>query len=906
MKNLLLAVVAAASASFAAVPSHYDGGRNTPVHRLALNDEFGDTIVPDSPGALPVSTRKTCGRCHDYDTIAKGWHFNMSTAEAIGRPSQPWFLIDQVSGSQVPMSLRTWPGMYKPAQLGMSNWDWVYTFGRNLPGGDIADPADLYAEGGPHARWEVTGPVEINCFACHSTDKAYDHSEWARLISRQNFRWAATGALGLGEVRGMGERVKDYWGVLRGLNPDDKIYAVPPHVVYDQNKFDSKNRTVLELGKPRNENCLNCHSATQAGMHSKDVDGDVHLRAGMTCSDCHGNGLEHATARGSEKDPTGMMDKSRATASCVGCHMGGKGAKVGRHGAPAPKHVGIPLSHFDKLSCTACHAGVTEDGKLAQVRTSQANRMGIYGRARWATAQPFIMEPVFVKNCMGKIEPRRMVWPAYWAARDAKDATKLAPLAPAKVQEIAKSVLDVREQVNAVLAALATDPNVPGVPVIVVNKKAYQKNVDGLIEPAGEINGADGYYYKGETNFVVALPAFNPDADVATLKDAEAAAFETNKKLLANLLQTLDASPLAAGKGFGAVALHGKIYYRGGDGDAVISAASKLAADTVAFGWFKDDAFTTLLSDYTIKNAVALAGTDYSVTEAMIAAGLKRLVESGTKDAVYVAHGQVWSLDATGAVQGKEEAVAAPVSWAVGHDVRGARMARGAKPAKCADCHTVDSSFFFAKVESTGPLMTAHKMVKQQAQYMGLDGNYNRLFGAMFLVRPLFKIFLWVVFGFVALVAIAFTAVAIPNLLTCSELYAKKNEALIALVDKAAAIGICAASAYLAISGLLGWIFHVMSGYMLVGHMLAGGLFTACLVALIFLRAEKRFADKKRSILWMIMLLLGLLVIFTATAPMMTWLGSGWQLVVLKAHRCVTFCFLAVCAWMMLTGGRKE
>ena len=299
MKRLLTMMLAlSAGVACAGVASHWDGGRNTPVHRLVLNDEFGDPIIPDAPGALPMSTRKTCGQCHDYDTIASGWHFNMSSGMDAGRPSEPWFLIDPLSGSQIPMSLREWQGTYKPAELGMTNWEWVYAFGRHLPGGDVADPADLYAEGGAHARWEVSGPMEINCFACHSQSKAYDHSEWVRLVLRQNYRWAATGALGLGEIRGMGSRVADYWGLLRGLNRDDSVYAVPPHVVYDTRQFDAKDRAVLDVGAPRKENCLNCHSATQAGMPNKDIDGDVHLRAGMSCTDCHGNGESHAIARG--------------------------------------------------------------------------------------------------------------------------------------------------------------------------------------------------------------------------------------------------------------------------------------------------------------------------------------------------------------------------------------------------------------------------------------------------------------------------------------------------------------------------------------------------------------------------------------------------------------------------------
>ncbi|MEI6645441.1 MAG: cytochrome c3 family protein [bacterium] len=908
MKKLLLTALAlVAGSTFAAVESHYDGGRVIPVHRLALNDEFGDLIVPGTQNVLPISTRKTCGQCHDYDTIAGGWHFNMSNPSAIpGRPAQPWFLIDAVSGSQIPMGLRDWPNLFKPDQIGMSNWEWTHTFGRNMPGGDISDPLDIYAEGGPRARWEVSGSLEINCFACHSTDKGYDSSEWARLITRQNFRWAATGALGLGEVLGMGERVKDYWGVLRGLNRDDATYAVPPNIVYDQSRFDAKNRTVLELGKPRKENCLSCHSTTQAGMDGKSIDGDVHLRAGMTCTDCHANSLNHSIARGYLGDNTGKMDMTRATASCAGCHLGGKGAKTGRFGAPMPKHVGIPVTHFDKLSCTACHSGVTDNGDLAQVRTSRANRMGIYGRARWVTAQPFIMEPVFVRNAAGKIEPRRMVWPAYWGTRAEQ---KINPIAPEKVMEVGKNLLTVREQVGAILAILATDPNIPGIPVLVSKKQAYKKNVDGLAVPAGKVDVADGFWYQTTNKIVATLSSFDPDADTSKMKEEEGKIFEANKILLKNLLQTLDASPLATSKGFGVVTLKGKFYYRGGEGDSIISTNSTLAADKVHIGWYKDGVFETLLSDYVIRNATALAGTDYSVTEEMVTAGLKSLAQAGTKDAVYVAHGQVWSLTKEGKLDAKEEKIAEAVSWSFGHDVRGARMARGAKPAKCADCHTLDSKFFFANVESTGPLMTTHKLVKAQIAYMGLSSSYNKLFGSTFLMRPFFKIFLWIVFAFVMMVAIAFIAAAIPAILKCEEhdkARHTKIQDLLEWTEKGAVLGICLASAYLTLSGILGWFFHLMTGYVLIFHMVGGGLFAACLLALIWFRGAKRISNAKRNAIWMIMLNLGVMVVFTAVAPMMTWFGTEWQWVLLKAHRCATMCFILVATWMLITGGRKE
>jgi hypothetical protein len=906
MKRFLTLTLACAAASaFATADSHWDGGRVPPVHRLALRDEFGDAISPGAANALPVSTRQTCGQCHDYDAIATGMHFNMSSTNAVaGRPAQPWFLIDPVSGSQIPMSLRGWPGTYRPEHLGMTRWEFVYAFGRHMPGGDIADPGDLYAEGGTRARWDVSGPLEINCFACHSQSRAYDASEWVRLVARQNFRWAATGALGLGEVLGMGSRVPDYWHELRGLNRDDSVFAVPPHMAYDRRLFDTKDRAVLEVGAPRPENCLSCHATSQAGMPHKDIDGDVHLRAGMSCTDCHGNGEDHATARGYEGDATGKMDKTRASASCVGCHIGTEFVKAGRFGAPRPKHTGIPVSHFKDLSCTACHSGVTEDGRLAQVRTSRANRMGVYGRARWATPQPFILEPVFVKNDAGKIEPRRMVWPAFWGTRSA--AAAATPLPPERVAAACAGAFDVREQAGAMLATLATDPNVP-TPVLAVDGRLFIKNVDGVTVPAGEADKADGWFYQTTNGLVAVAPVFDPFADTDKMTEEQQTAFTANTKTLANLLQTLDASTLALTNGYGAVVYGSRVFFRGGAEDAVIATNVADTAAAPRAGWYKDGAFTPLLPDYVLRNAAALSGTDCTLTEEMVAAGLARLAGAGEKAPVYVAHGQVWSLGADGALSASVDKAAEPVSWAVGHDVRAARLARGAKPAKCADCHTVDSSFFFAKVASTGPLLTARPLVKAQNEFMGLSGSYNKLFGTTFLMRPLFKVFLWTVFALVLLVAVAFVAAAVPAVLAKTAVpYGRPCEKQAALADTGAAVALGLASAYLGLSGALGWFFHLMTGYILIFHMVAGGLFAFSLVVLIALRGGRRVANAKRNLLWAAALTLGVGVLFTAVAPMMTWFGTEWQHLLLAAHRYVTFAFLAVAAWMCLTGGRKE
>ncbi|MEK7992857.1 MAG: hypothetical protein AAB403_03535, partial [Planctomycetota bacterium] len=74
-----------------------DGGRALPIHRIELlaapADESKDpqtvdpNIDPKAEVLLPFSTRHTCGRCHSYEIIRKGWHFNSIDPNAdAGRP----------------------------------------------------------------------------------------------------------------------------------------------------------------------------------------------------------------------------------------------------------------------------------------------------------------------------------------------------------------------------------------------------------------------------------------------------------------------------------------------------------------------------------------------------------------------------------------------------------------------------------------------------------------------------------------------------------------------------------------------------------------------------------------------------------------------------------------------------
>jgi len=900
---LFAAVLAAAAVAQAEMKSHFDGGRVTPVHKLSLNDEGGELIVPSAENPMPVSIRKTCGNCHNYAKITSGFHFNASGTNCTGRMAEPWFWTDAKTGSQIPMSKRSFAGLWKPETIGLSNWEYTQLFARNMPGGDVSDPEDLFEPDG-HSRWLVTGGLEANCFACHSTAN-YDHSEYVRQVMRQNWRWAGAAAFGLGDVIGMGERAKDVWVPLDGPNKDDKLYAVPPQMQYNQSRFDNKQRTVLEVGRPKDSNCLNCHGASAVGVHKECRDGDVHTRAGMACVDCHRNGENHDIARGTPAGCAGKTDSVKMTATCAGCHVGDGKNGAGRFGAPRPKHIGIPLVHFEKLSCTTCHSGVTPNGETAEVRTSRANRMGIYGRARWATAAPYIVEPVFVRNAEGKVEPRRMMWPSFWGQKNEKG--EITPVRPDEAAKVLGDSLGIRKLVGDMLTAIAGNPNIKGEPVYIADGVWFSRNGDNVAAEGGKVDKLAVFTYADDSFQIVSNKMVEAKGEFwGRLVDGQVYVavpeFDVNADLSANItsvmtdqLTALDASPIARGQA--AIIVKGKMYVReqvedkdqDGNKTYPIRFAAKEApvkSDSPLIGWLVDGKFEPAVPAYVKDELLAVNGTDATLTEKLVSIGLAKFAAAGFK-AVYVGRGLVFEAEGDKLVS-KEDPVAKPVSWAVGHDVRPARMARGAAPSKCADCHSVDSKFFFGKVASTGPLVTSRAAVKTQLDYMGgADAEfYHRVFGVTFLMRPFFKAFLWVAAVVGTLVLLAFALLCIPALLSKTEVN-EKSASLMKTANLLTGVLFVAAAVYLAFSGFFGWYAHGMTKWVIIGHMMAGGAFALATLLLIAFRAVRQECCSCVKHLFWALIAAAVGLFLTAVVPMMTWLGSAGQQSMLQAHRCL-------------------
>ncbi|MHC4216540.1 MAG: hypothetical protein ACYSWP_24590, partial [Planctomycetota bacterium] len=220
---------------------------------------------------------------------------------------------------------------------------------------------------------------------------------------RQNMRWAAAAASEIASVSGAARSQGDNF---------DHLMSNAIKTTYREGIFDHKDRVLFNIVRevPK-QRCYFCHSSkhvADGGTERWTTDPDVHLTAGLTCIDCHRHGLEHHIVRGYEGETANSNNPLAETTTCYGCHLGSKSATgpvAGRLGAPKPKHVGIPVIHFEKLACTTCHSGPWPEEKTFRNKTSRAHRLGTRTVNRADEALPHILYPVMAKTEEGKIAP---------------------------------------------------------------------------------------------------------------------------------------------------------------------------------------------------------------------------------------------------------------------------------------------------------------------------------------------------------------------------------------------------------------------------------------------------------------------------------------------------------------------
>ena len=125
------------------------------------------------------------------------------------------------------------------------------------------------------------------------------------------------------------------------------------------------------------------------------------------------------------------------------------------------------------------------------------------------------------------------------------------------------------------------------------------------------------------------------------------------------------------------------------------------------------------------------------LTDGQILDALASLAEDSSKgEGVFIAAGKMYRLD-KGKLVSEENAAAAPYAWALGHDVRPARQALGAKG--CADCHAKDSPAFLGTVVARGPVAPANGLSKKMWELRHENNVWIQAFAFTFGFRPWLK-----------------------------------------------------------------------------------------------------------------------------------------------------------------------
>jgi len=378
----------------------------------------------------PFSVKNTCGTCHEYDTITKGFHFQAGwnkVSDDFGKKrGRPWELSDGFLGGWYPYAFRQLAKKRNrsPDEIDLTVYEFV-GFSRSGPdeppcgachpgGGGLeydrdgqryderlrANPSLRETLDGDYYRshWDRSGVVEADCLLCHLP--GYDFEERIRQLEQGNYQWAVVAASRLAIVEGA---VKD---------------GQVPKVTYNTRYFNADGSVTLPIRwPPPSENCLYCHGRSDVkkrGFSWGDIrNPDIHGQQGLACAACHPSGLDHQFARGKQNVARVAPETLGTMRDCVNCHT------TGYFGATIPRHRTVRPFHLRRISCEACHIPALQRVAALGVETSTGqlefvpNPLGAKEFGAVAT-----WRPVYERKDEQRIYPFNSVLVAWWGNLD--------------------------------------------------------------------------------------------------------------------------------------------------------------------------------------------------------------------------------------------------------------------------------------------------------------------------------------------------------------------------------------------------------------------------------------------------------------------------------------------------------
>jgi len=445
-----------------------------PVHeKIVLKGFDGNPLTSESK--TPYSPRKTCGSCHDYERITRGYHFQQGRTGKTGEivisdtfdSKYPWNLSPGMYGKHTPASLDSSQLSKKvnasPSGMDKSSFFFIQNCGACHPGGGLGEydrKGNLYydeetrkfghegseiqvlldgdytpfsqGEAGYGAPWDKSGLSEADCLICHL--KGYQWKERRDALKGKFFKYGPTVGAGWTTVR-MGEDGSENPGL-------DEI-----EVDYSKKEVaDFENLHLQIVRRPPDDNCWFCHAMADGRRSGRrwSAETDAHKAKGLQCVSCHPGDKEHNFAKGNTLQETVRDDLDNTMHSCEDCHYRGKDKRAPRFRHPfSPRHMKV-------IACQTCHipyqtapADLIYDHSTGETAILETLRFlsndPLDPKKTIQGGNPFLWYPS-LKKWKGKIIPVKSLGVAYWGDLDiATDAVK--PIALWKIRDLEKPAL---------------------------------------------------------------------------------------------------------------------------------------------------------------------------------------------------------------------------------------------------------------------------------------------------------------------------------------------------------------------------------------------------------------------------------------------------------------------------------
>jgi len=432
--------------------------------KIVLRGIDGSPLTLESK--IPYSPKKTCGACHDYDLITKGYHFQQGRTDGTGKiiesdtydPKYHWNLSSGLFGKYSPVSTdlsqltrkvnRNFSEMDKSSFYFVQNcgachpgggWgefdrkgnlyynEETKKFGYELSGNDPMFDGDYtsFSAGNEKygASWDRSGVSEADCLICHL--KGYQWKERGTALRGRYFKYGPSVGAG--------------WATVK-LSQDEagNLKADLVNIDYTQKEVaDFENLHLQIVRRPSDKNCWSCHALYGERKKGYDwsLETDIHKAKGMDCLSCHPGDKEHNFAKGNSLQQTVRDDLDNTMNSCEDCHYKRKNRR-----APRYRHPFSPR-HMRRIACQTCHLPYRSvQAELVYDQTSGDTQIHDTSKFQsFASLRPEVWYPA-LREVGGKIIPVKSAVAIYWGDLDEK-TNVVRPIPLWKIRELKKPPL---------------------------------------------------------------------------------------------------------------------------------------------------------------------------------------------------------------------------------------------------------------------------------------------------------------------------------------------------------------------------------------------------------------------------------------------------------------------------------